>query len=251
MGVDAMNGETTKKSNKMVLVIVAVVVVIALGVGAWWWLSKSPAERTIDESPEARAALSQCETALGDKDLCTFVTASAQGAGQKDYELRYTMQGMNVVMRVDAEGNSEMSSTGEGETTKMVHYQGATYTWDEDAAVWYKFETAEGSGSTESTEGSNELPLTKFDDDYAKHKDAFVRKDKQACGELTCFAYEFKDGESVTTILFDDKDYKAREYRYTAADGEAVTMHLSYGVEKVSEPTPSRSYQEMVNSVAG
>jgi len=232
------------KNNKALYLIVALALVVIAGAATWYFTQNKGGEaaKVINSSPEAKKALSDCNAVLSDNDLCTF----AVGFGSLDKNVTLTVSGTSdegqetTTIAYDDRGNSSMvSKTSDGES-KYVTYNNASYLWNDEENTWYKY----GSSSSDTNDSSNPTNFLDFDfkdkAEAEKYKNQFQKIGKEACGDLTCFKYSYKDSEDDTTsyVWFDTKDYQLQRMESSDSDGSTYTVTVQHGSVTISEPSP-------------
>jgi hypothetical protein len=151
------------------------------------------------------------------------------------YSATLTPEGSSsFTIKNDGKGNSEMTSSADGYDFDMIILNGVYYLKSGDG--WTK-----SDGGFDTVNDPSESLTYNFTQD---HKDDYKKIGKEACGNLSCFKYQFVDRSNPTDetfIWFDTKDYRLQKLTYKTVDNVASgnsEMTFSYGSVKISEPSP-------------
>lgn len=219
------------------LIIALVVVILGVAGGAYYMITKNGDSTSSTVNKEAEA---ECNKKTDDKDLCKFASNFTLG-GDYTAVIKGTSEGKTSQITVKYDGeNYESTTEVDGVTTAtMIYHDKATYINTE--GKWIKYPASEETADTTGDLAQETEPDLELDDtDFPK----YTKAGKEACGDLSCFRYDFADPEvpnSSYSMWFDDKEYKLRKIVSTGDEG-SVEITYTYGDVTV---TPPADYEEL------
>jgi hypothetical protein len=221
------------------LMLILVIVVIA-GVGGAgyyvWSQSKDKESSSTNQSASQKEVEAECKRTIDDKDLCKMASNADFDKGNYVITITGSGDGQEFTWAIQNDGeNSQANFLG----METISYNGDTFIKDASGS-WVKYPKSE---DTEDTTESYTEDL-EFSDEEASN---FTKVGKEACGDLTCFHYSYKDPEDAENnaeFWFDDDDYKIRKVTSTSPEGGNLVMVITYGNAKVSAPADYTSATE-------
>ena len=231
---------------QVLIVIVAVVVIAAVAAVGYKVAnnkSKSNSNGSTKSSVSANtttAASSSCLTAYHDTNLCKFA-ANSTDFTKSAYTatLKVVQQGTasTMTLKADGKGNTDLSTTGGGQTLNAISLGGNSYIQTNGTGPWIEYP----SGTSAPT--SN--PTSNMNIGVGSSGITYKALGTAACGNLTCFKYQVTDSASPNATQyawFDNSSYQLREWQYSDGSGNTTDMTISYGAVTISVPSPVQSY---------
>lgn len=217
-------------------VIVIAIVLALIGLAGWWVISNQNKD-TADGGKSLQSIIKNAKCDYADKDLCKFFTGWKE---QKHYTITAKQtdeEGEAFDMTIRAEGDSKTHMQMGGKLNyEVISINNATYT--KAGNTWWK-QSSQSQNSTndfsKETVDNYKLKEPTKEEVEARYK----KVGKEACGNLTCFKYEFiddEDADSKQYIWFDTKDYLLRRMQSTSHDN---TFDASFSYDKFSISVPS------------
>jgi hypothetical protein len=214
----------------MMLILVVIVLVGVGGAGYYVWnKNKDKDSGSSAQSATSKEIEAECKRTIEDKDLCKM--ASNTDFDKENYVMTITgtEDGQQLTWTVQNDGeNSHVNMMG----FETITYDGDTYMKDA-SGTWVKYPKSESQEEAPTDAFSDEL---EFSDEEAGR---YTKVGKEACGNLTCFHYSYKDPDDASNnaeFFFDDKDYKIRKITASSPEEGSMEMVITYGNAEVSPP---------------
>lgn len=221
---------------QVALIALVVLVIAVIGLAAWQISKKDKNNAGSGTSTASKKEVqNQCESVIDDKDLCKFAAAMSNDDIAYTATLSTTTASDapgSMTLKSDGKGNSEVVSNGSGFDFDVITLNNASYMKNSDGS-W----TKTPSSSDLATNPSESLKYNFTKDD----KDDYKKVGKEACGNRTCFKYQFFDKTNTsdeTFVWFDTKDYRLQKLTFKSSDQGTSEMSFTYGKVTISEPSP-------------
>lgn len=226
-----------------IVAVVAAVLVIG-GVGYLVFAKDKDKDGTSSSVVANSEAEKACNDLYDDKDLCKFASRySAQAASKTTFTITGA-DGKVTTMNIDSDGKGNTSSVtkdGNTEVSAFISLDGNTYLKNTEDGTWTKF--PKNDTTTETSAPTEDLKID-FEAEAAKpadQRDVYKKVGKEACGDRTCYKYEFTqtgEGGGKHFIWFDTKDYQLRQWEYSDAEGNKNVAVFEYTDVTISVPSP-------------
>lgn len=235
------------------LLLLAIIVVVVGGVGlaGYTVMQKNKDKTTTTSSSMASSEVSKamadsCKKEIDDKDLCKFFS-SWDGNLKFAVATTDTSGGVTTSMTMKVDGNNTyIKSEGDG-AMEIISIGDTTYT--KGGAYWWK-QTKSPSASNDPTSAVkyNDYAFeSPTEDELDTASSEYKKLGKEACGNLTCFKYQFIDNTDTSSkqfLWFDDEDYHMQKLRIENTDGSVSEQTYSYENVSVTVPSPVKELGE-------
>ncbi len=239
----------TKLSNNQhgiahLMLILAVVVIATIGGVGYVVFSKNKdkANDAASLNVNSEAIEAECKKEYDDKDFCKFASNFSLDESYKVVFTTTSTEG-TAVMTSEVNGkNSRMTMTQDGkELSATVSLDGTSYVKDMTDGAWTKYPATEQEASTADVKEDLDFGFDGDTESTTETDTTEIKKiGKEACGELTCFKYQYIDKSAPNDesfIWFDDEAYKMRRYTLKNAEGSS-DMVYSYEAVTITAPSP-------------
>lgn len=216
-------------ASKIVLIVITLLVCAGvLGVIAF-----RMANNNID--PTVKKAIENAECAHVDENVCKFFASSSVS---NQYVLQATEQkndtSITHELRAQDKDTFELTVTSDGSKRQTLAIGEHVLIKADDDETWRQQTIPDAENRIKYREIHTFDFLAKPESEAAAA--AFVQAGEEACGELTCFRYQYKDGDDTTTYFwFDNQEYRLRRV-LTTGDSYSYDAQVRYESVAVSRP---------------
>jgi len=232
-------------------IILAVVVVAAIGFVGWRIadnknkpLANSTNTSSTSSTQSTNTSVSStCLALYHDNNLCRFSDASTDFT-KTAYTANITESenGTNSTMTLesDGKGNTSLKGSSDGQVIDAITLNGNTYIQSNGSGPWIEYSTGQTAPTTNPTSNMNI--------GVGSSGITFKSDGTAACGSLTCLKYQVTDSampKATQYVLFDNSNYKLREWQYSDGSGNSTDMTVTYTSVNITAPTPVESFSSL------
>ncbi len=231
----------------IILVLALIVIGAVAGVG-YEVMSKA---RTSSNSTTSTTAVktntaidSKCLATYHDNNLCRFST-NASALNNSSYVASLTIESPSgetstIALKNDGKGNTELTTTGGGQTFNTISLNGNSYIQTGGSSTWTEYPAGVQSPTLQVN------PSSKLDLATDTPNLTFKAIGKSACGSLSCYKYQLTDSstpDKTQYILFDNHSYLLREWQASDSTTGKVDMKMNYQAVNITAPSPVQVFK--------
>jgi outer membrane lipoprotein-sorting protein len=225
----------------LLLIVLGVIVIAGVGFVGWKVASNHKPSTNSSGSTTSNNTTtdSSCLALYHDSRICNFAAFSTS-FNKTSYTaaLNVTQNGTTstATLKSDGKGNTELTTTGSGETLNAITLDNIEYVQSNGSGPWIEYNTGTTSPTTNPTNSMNigvgNAGIT------------FKYLDTESCGSLTCYKYKVTDATTPSAtqfVWFDNSGYKLRQWQYTDGSGNTTDMTVTYATVNITKPSPVES----------
>lgn len=227
-------------NSLLVVVIIIVVLAVVGGVGYYVWHKKQTNNNT---TTGTNSAISKQELAaacsLTDKNICKFYTAW-KNINSYSIQSTSTVNGQQETTNMDYSSPNKYHITISSPAYETITIGDVVYTKASDG-TWWKQQPSQQSAqkATSNVNVNFQDPNTNAS---ANTSTSYKLVGQEACGNLTCYKYQYTAPDSSNStqyIWFDTKDFRLRKISVQSADTN-YTATVSYNSVTVNAPANAK-----------
>jgi outer membrane lipoprotein-sorting protein len=215
-----------------IVAVIAIVVVAAVAAGGWFVFNQN------QFGGPAKDAIKAAKCDYDDKDLCRYFAAwKANVPTRMTMEQKIENTTMKTIIESDGK-NTRLVSEGAVFTETISTDKGTFNRIVKDGTWWKVYDESQFNDISEALN---------MDEPSKEEAKQYKSLGKEACGDMTCFKYEYTDKEAnnaKTTVWFDDKEYLSRRAETKGEEAGLFKAVFTYDNIKIQTPADYKELKE-------